>query len=100
MGYEGGMNSAIWESGNASAVIVTAAYMAPDAPKLGRMSRVFLFAAVFPAADAVVAATALAHVSVFRAVFVEEASSATRRGYRNLALTIWDTKPEKSPANL
>lgn len=64
IGYEGGINNAICESGNARAVSVTVAYIAPEAPKLGRISGTVLFAAVVAAAPDV-AETAAAQVSTF-----------------------------------
>lgn len=58
-----GKNSKLtWESGNANAVMVTAAYIAPDAPRDGRMSMaergrfnkpLWGFGSVLAAADAV-----------------------------------------------
>jgi hypothetical protein len=49
IGYDGGMKSAICESGNASAVTVTVAYIAPEAPRLGRMCGIDFWATVVAA---------------------------------------------------
>lgn len=100
MGYVGGMNSETCESGNASAVTITVAHTAPDAPRLGKISRTLDFVTV-EAAEATGcadAATAVAQVSVFTTV-LGKASCATRRGYLNFTFTICDTRPENMPAN-
>ena len=79
MGYVGGMNNATWDSGKASAVIVAAAYTAPEAPKLGKMGATLLTAVAW-AAEVDEAATAAAHVSVFWTAEIGDASSATSLG--------------------
>jgi hypothetical protein len=69
IGYDGGMNNAICESGNARAVTTTVAYIAPEAPRLGRISGIdFLATAAALVLDA--AATAEAQVSTFFVLFV------------------------------
>lgn len=73
------MNRAICESGNAKAVTVTVAYIAPDAPRLGKISGIVFFATAV-AAGLDVAVTAAAQVSTFFEFCACEASWATRRG--------------------
>jgi len=55
------------------AVIITAAYIAPDAPRLGKISGIFRLVACC-AVDAEAAATAPAHVSALVVLAVEEAN--------------------------
>ncbi len=97
IGYEGGMLSAIWLLGYASAVKVTQEYIAPDAPREGRIVGA-AFAVVEAAVPVAVDETAAAHVSVTFGMLVGEESWATRRGYRILQETTWETKEEKAPA--
>lgn len=78
MGYDGGINSATCDSGNAKAVSVTAPYTAPEAPKEGRISGTAFLATVVAAPEE--AATAVAHVSVVLTVLAGEVSCATMRG--------------------
>ena len=73
------MNNATWDSGKASAVIVAAAYTAPEAPKLGSIGGILLTAAAWTA-EADEAATAAAHVSVFWITEAGDASWATILG--------------------
>lgn len=78
MGNDGGIIKAICRAGNARAVSVTAAYIAPDEPREGKISLVGVFvAAVFPA----VAARADAALVAVDAVALEEVANwDTRRG--------------------
>jgi len=62
------MNNAICEFGNAKAVTTTEAYIAPEAPRLGRISGIDLLATVEVAVP-VVAETADAQVSIFFVLF-------------------------------
>ena len=90
IGADGGMIKAISVSGKPSAVITTAAYTAPEAPREGRMSAVTLGATAAAVGETVFASAA---------GDVEAAASwATRRGYLNLADMMWDTRPENMPA--
>jgi hypothetical protein len=77
-------------SGNANADNVTAAYIAPEAPREGKISmtgREAVRAAVAEAADAVAVAledTEICDISL---------------GYSIRVAAMWDTKPEKRPAS-
>lgn len=97
MGYEGGIVRAICPFGNAKAVIVTQAYMAPEAPNEGTIDEA---AALVVALAAVVdtAETAACHVSMALGALAGEDKRDMRRGYLNLAVTVWETREANTPA--
>jgi len=82
-------------SGNPRAVSVTDAYIAPEAPSDGKIS-------IPDRPNKLPLETVLTAVAVALAdadAVVAE-SCDMRRGYIILVLTIWDTRPEKMPAEI
>lgn len=97
MGYEGGMVKAICPFGNAKAVIVTQAYMAPDAPNEGIIDEAAAFLVAL-AAELDTAETAACHVSTGLAALAGEDRRDMRRGYLNFTVTVCETRDAKMPA--
>jgi hypothetical protein len=86
------------ESGDANTVIVIAAYIAPEAPRDGK-----IFVATRPdelCAGTALAAAALAVVAdaVTAAPLDDAKSCDTILGYRIREWTMWETRLEKTPA--
>ena len=95
MGNVGGKINAISVSGNESAVSVTAAYIAPEAPSDGRSLCAELLAP--SEAAALKAAATDVVLPAFMEADISERSCDTRRGNWMRALKTCETRPEKSP---